>query len=120
MKYMLLIYENPDTREDSFGREGDELMGEVDALMRELSESGELVGAEALADPSNAKTVRVRGGVPAVTDGPFAEAKEHMGGYLIVDCETVDRATEIAARWPNARFCAMEVRPIMHDAGTEM
>ena len=120
MKYMLLIYDNPDTREAFFGRAGDELMGEVDALMRELAESGELVGAEALADPSNAKTVRVRQGVPAVTDGPFAEAKEHMGGYLIVDCESVERATEIAARWPNARFCAMEVRPIMADAGTEM
>ncbi|MDP9476726.1 MAG: YciI family protein [Actinomycetota bacterium] len=120
MKYMLLIYDNPDTREAFFGRTGDELMGEVDALMSELAKSGELVGAQALADPSNAKTVRVRDGVPAVTDGPFAEAKEHMGGYLIVDCESVERATEIAARWPNARFCAMEVRPIMDDAGTEM
>lgn len=79
-----------------------------------------LVGADALADPSNTKTVRVRGGVPAVTDGPFAEAKEHLGGYLVVDCETIERATEIAARWPNARFCAMEVRPIMDEAGTEM
>lgn len=120
MKYMLLIYDNPDTREAFFGQAGDELMGEVDALMEELAESGELVAAEALADPSNARTVRVRGGVPAVTDGPFAEAKEHMGGYLVVDCESVERATEIAARWPNARFCAMEVRPIMDDAGTEM
>jgi hypothetical protein len=54
------------------------------------------------------------------TDGPFAEAKEHMGGYLIVDCESIDRATEIATRWPNARFGAMEVRPVMDTAGTEM
>ncbi|MDP8932048.1 MAG: YciI family protein [Actinomycetota bacterium] len=120
MKYVLLIYDNPDTREAFFGEGASGLMGEVDALMRELAESGELVGAEALADPSNTKTVRVRGGVPAITDGPFAEAKEHLGGYLVVDCEGPERATEIAARWPNARFCAMEVRPIMDEAGTEM
>jgi hypothetical protein len=120
VKYMLLIYDNPDTREAFFGEEGEGLMGEVDALMRELTESGELVGAEALADPSNTRTVRVRGGVPAVTDGPFAEAKEQLGGYLVVDCDGPERAIEIAARWPNAGLCAMEVRPIMEEAGTEM
>jgi hypothetical protein len=95
-------------------------MAEVDAVMQELTESGELVGGEALADPSNTKTVRVRSGVPAVTDGPFAEAKEHLGGYLIVECERPERATEIAARWPNARFGRMEVRPIMDQSGAEM
>jgi hypothetical protein len=120
VKYMLLIYDNPETRELFFGEHGKALMSEMDALMKELTESGELVGGEALADPSNSRTVRVRNGVPAITDGPFAEAKEHMGGYLIVECETPERATEIAARWPSARFCAMEVRPIMDTAGTEM
>jgi len=120
MKYLLLIYDNPDTREAFFGEAGGELAREVDALMEELAGSGELVGAEALADPSNSKTVRVRASVPVVTDGPFAEAKEQMGGYLILDCEGPERAVEIAARWPNARFCAMEVRPIMEEAGTEM
>jgi hypothetical protein len=120
VKYMLLIYDNPDTRAAFFGDEGRELMSEVDAIIKELTESGELVGGEALADPSNTKTVRGRDGVPVVTDGPFAEAKEHMGGYLLVECESVERATEIAARWPNARFCAMEVRPIMDTSGTEM
>jgi hypothetical protein len=120
MKYMLLIYDNPDTRDVFFGDQGAELMAEVDAIIRELTESGELVGGEALADPSNSRTVRVREGVPAVTDGPFAEAKEQMGGYLIVECERPERAVEIAARWPNARFCAMEVRPIMDTSGSEM
>lgn len=120
MKYVLLIYDNPETREAFFGEETDKLMGEVDTLIKELTESGELVSADALADPSNTKTVRVRDGVPAVTDGPFAEAKEQLGGYLVVDCESPERATEIAARWPNARYCAMEVRPIMEAAGTEM
>jgi hypothetical protein len=120
VKYMLLIWDNPDTRERFFGEEGAAMMREMDEIIAELTESGELVGGEALADPSNTKTVKVRDGVPAITDGPFAEAKEHMGGYLIVECETPERATEIAARWPSARFCAMEVRPIMDTSGSEM
>ena len=100
MKYMLLIYDNPDTRETFLGEEGEALMAEVDAIMKELTESGELVGGEALADPSNTQDGPVRDGVPAITDGPFVEAKEHLAGYLIVDCESAERATEIAARWP--------------------
>ena len=120
MKYMLLIYDNPDTRAVFSGEEGKELGEQMDALMAEITESGELVGGEALADPSNTKTVRPRDGVPAITDGPLAEAKEHFGGYLIVDCESVERATEIAARWPNARFAAMEVRPLMEQGGDDV
>jgi len=110
---MLLIYNNPATLEALSEEERDELMGEVDALVTELTESGEWVGGEALADPSHTRTVRVRGGVPAVTDGPFAEAKEQLAGYCVVDCERPERAVEIAARWPDARFWAMEVRPIL-------
>ena len=87
MKYVLLIYDNTEARKAFFGEETRELMGEVDALIKELTEMGELVGTKALADPLNTKTVRVRGGVPVITDGPFAEAKEQLGGYLIVDCE---------------------------------
>lgn len=120
MKYMILIYDNADTRERFFGPEGDTLMTEMDALTAELIASGELVGGEALADPSMTRTVRIRDEQLAITDGPLAEAKEHFGGYLIVDCETLERAVEIASRWPNARFAAMEVRPIMDPAGTEM
>jgi len=116
MKYILLIYDNPDTR-SAFSEED---MAAIDALIEELTASGEMVGGEGLADPSQTKTVRVRDGVPAITDGPFAEAKEHLGGYLIVDCERSERATEIAALWPNARFATMEVRPLMDSSGTEM
>jgi hypothetical protein len=116
MKYMLLIYDNADTREVADAA----LSAEVDALLQELTDSGELVGGEALADPSNTRTVRVRDGVPAVTDGPLAEAKEHFGGYLMVDVETAERAGEIAARWPNARFAAMEVRPVMTGGAAEV
>lgn len=113
MKYMLLIYNNPAFYEALPEEERTVLFSEVDQIMAELRESGELVGGEALADVSNTKTVRVRNGVPAVTDGPFAEAKEQMVGYLSVDCDTEERAVEIATRWPDARYFAMEVRPVM-------
>jgi hypothetical protein len=120
MKYMLLIYNNAATLQALSEDERNAIFNEVDALMKELTESGELVGGEALADASNTKTVRVRDGVPAITDGPFVEAKEQLAGYLMVECETPERATEIAARWPDARHWAMEVRPLMVPSGTEM
>ena len=120
MKYMLLIYNNPGTYEAWSQQEREALFGQVDQIMAELRESGELVGGEALADVSNTKTVRVRDGVPAITDGPFAEAKEQFAGYLTVDCETQERAVEIAARWPDAQYFAMEVRPVMHTTVVEM
>jgi hypothetical protein len=119
MKYMLMIYDNPDTRELFFGPGGKALGAEMEALMAELTASGELVGGEALADPAQTRSIRPRDGAPVVTDGPLAEAKEHFGGYLIVDCESAERATEIALRWPNARIGAMEVRPIMNNGGPD-
>src|SRR5262249_33539465 len=77
------------------------------------------VSTEALADPPNTKTIRVQNGVPVVTDGPLAEAKEHFGGYLGVGCESIERATEVAVRWPHARYCPLEVRPIMDPEGAD-
>ena len=121
MKYVALVYNNPGAFEALSQSERDELMSEADAFLKEFSESGELLGGgEALADPSTGKTVRVRNGVPAVTDGPFAEAKEQLAGYYVLDCESLERAAEIVAHDPAARFWAVEVRPIMDTAGTEM
>ncbi len=120
MRFMLMIYDNADTRELLTGPEGKDLMAEVEAVMAQLTASGELVGGEALADPSNTRTVRVQEGVPVVTDGPLAEAKEHFGGYLMVECESIDRAVEIAAAWPSARLRPLEVRPVMDPGGMEM
>jgi hypothetical protein len=120
MKYMILIYDNAQTRERFFSEEGAELMAEVEAIMKEITDSGELIGGEALADPSNTKTIRLAGGVPAITDGPYAEAKEHLGGYIMVECETPERAAEIALRWPSSRFSPLEVRPLMSPDGAEM
>ena len=64
--------------------------------------------------------MRLRDGVPAVTDGPYLEAKEYLGSFDIIDCESLERAIEIAAPVPFARFNAVEVRPLMHEAGSEM
>ena len=120
MKYLLLIYNNPATYEAMPEDERNALFADVDRIMDELKNSGEFVGGQGLADPSQSKTVRVRDGVPAVPDGPYVEAKEQMGGYLIVDCDTVERAVEIAASWPDAKYFAMEVRPIMGTAGADV
>ena len=120
MKYMLMIYNNPASMQEMTEEERTGVFTQVDEIMKELTESGELVGGEALADPSTAKTVRVRRGVQTATDGPFAEAKEQLAGYLTVDCETKTRAIEIAGRWPDAQYCAMEVRAVLDTTGMEM
>jgi hypothetical protein len=119
MKYMLLIYENPDTREIFSGEQGIELMARLNVIMEEVTKSGELVGTQALADPSKAKSVRSEDGSPAITDGPFAEAKEHLGGYLVLDCE-LERALDVASRWPTTGSGGIEVRPLMSPSGDEM
>jgi hypothetical protein len=119
MKYMLMIYSNPETVQ-ALGEDLNAVMAEVGELMAELTESGEWLGGEALADPVNAKTVRVRDGVPAVTDGPFVEAKEHLAGYCLLECDSLDRALEIAARWPDARFKGVELRPLMSGSAGEV
>lgn len=113
MKFMLLIYNSPATLEGFSEEERNRLMAEVDDLMAELARSGELVGGDALAQAPQSKTVRIVEGVPVTTDGPFAELKEHLAGYLMVEVESVERAVEIAAKWPDARFGAMEVRQVI-------
>jgi hypothetical protein len=121
MKYVALVYNNPGAFEALSETERSELMNEGGAYIKDLTESGELVGGgAALADPSMSKTVRVRDGLPAITDGPFAEAKEQLAGYYVLDTESIERAAEIVTRDPAARFWAVEVRPIMDEAGVEM
>ncbi|MBQ0990562.1 YciI family protein [Micromonospora sp. H61] len=121
MKYMLLIWNRPGFTEELSEQERTTLFGEVDEIMKELTETGELIGGQALASPSQTSTVRLVNGSPEVLDGPFMESKEQFAGYLAVDCDSPQRAAEIAARWPDVRYGgAMEVRPIMDEAGTEM
>ncbi len=120
MKYMLLIYSSPATWDAMSNDEREQLGRDHAALYRELVESGEWVDGNGLADQVQSKAVRVRDGVAVTTDGPYAEAKEHLAGYDVVDCASVERALEIAARVPDARVCGVEVRPIMDPGGMEM
>jgi hypothetical protein len=120
VKYLLMIHLNPTVFETLSEEDRQAVFGAHDEFMKLTKESGELVSSIALADPSNSTTVRVRDGATTVTDGPYIEAKEFLAGYYIVDCETVERAQELGALIPDARFSAIEVRPVMHEAGLEM
>ena len=123
MKYLLLIYHNPGTRQiweslsESQRTEG---LAAYAALNEELAASGELIVAEALADPPLAKHVDVRADQTIVSDGPLAETKEQLAGFYLLECESMDRAIEIAARIPEAPVARMEVRPIMTYSELEM
>jgi hypothetical protein len=120
MKFMLLIYDNPDTREFVQSAQGAHLREEALSIIAELTESGELLSTEGLADPANTFSLRIVNGAPVVTDAPLAESKEFFGGYLRLDVESVERALEIAKRWPSLPYGALELRPIMYAAGTEL
>ncbi len=84
-----------------------------------IKKSGELITTQALVDPSQAAVVSVRNGQPAVTDGPFLESKEYLGGFYLVDCENKERAIELAALIPDAAIqgLGVEVRQVMFSAG---
>jgi hypothetical protein len=116
VKYVILIHHNPTTRRlweglsEAERREGLQV---YTALNEDLITSGEMIVTEALAEPSLARRVQVREGRTMTTDGPFAEVKEHLAGFFLVDCESIERAVEIAARVPEAAFGVVEVRPVM-------
>lgn len=114
MKYMLMIHNNPDNPWTG-SEEDKEGLRALLALRDQLAQSGELVASDALAEPAETKTVRVRNGAVTATDGPFIEAKEYLAGYFVVECESLERAVEIAALTPVARTYAIEVRPVLDD-----
>jgi hypothetical protein len=121
MKFMLIMHVNPMIWEALTEEERNEVMTGHGAFMETIRASGELLGSTALADPSASAVVRVRDGVPAVTDGPYLEAKEYLGGYYLVECENRERAHELAAMIPDARVegLGIEVRPVVFSAGPE-
>jgi hypothetical protein len=90
------------------------------ALIEDLAASGELIVSERLADPSQAKCVSVREGQTMASDGPFAETKEYLAGFFLIDCESMERAVERAARIPEAAFGLVEVRPVVDRGGLEL
>jgi hypothetical protein len=116
MKYVILIWSNPASREawDGFSAaEKAEGLGDYAALNEDLAASGEMIVSEALADPSLTKHVTVREDRTMTTDGPFAEVKELLAGFFLLECESMDRAVEIAGRIPEAAFGLVEVRPVL-------
>src|SRR3954464_15971862 len=110
---MLLIYGNEEAFSSVGAEAFAEILRETDALNQELFESGELVGAYGVADQVNAKMIPISGGPPVVASAPFAEAKEYLGSFTILDCDSLERALEIAARNPAARHWGVEVRPLI-------
>ena len=123
MRYLILIYSNPASREIWEGFSDDqraEGYRYYAALTEELAAAGELIVSEALADPSLTTRVTVRDGRTLTTDGPFAETKELLGGFFLLECESHERAVEIAARVPEAELGLVEVRPVLELGGTEL
>jgi hypothetical protein len=123
VKYLVLIYSNPQSRQIWEGFSDDqraEGFGYYAALTEELAASGELIVSEALADASLTARVSVRDGQAITSDGPFAEAKELLAGFFLLECESMDRAVEVAARVPEAEFGLVEVRPVLDLGGLEM
>ncbi|MCU1399560.1 MAG: hypothetical protein JWN62_2669 [Acidimicrobiales bacterium] len=114
MKYLLLLADDPDLAAAARASDdGQAVMQEYFAFTTRIAESGELVAGDALHDVPTASTLRIRGGSTTVTDGPFAETKEQIGGFYVVEVPSLDRALELAAQIPAAKTGSVEVRPIM-------
>jgi hypothetical protein len=118
MKYMVLIY-----FDEAWGRlplaERQEIYRGQRQLSEELTGSGKYLGGHPLHPPSSATSVRVREGKTLLTDGPFAETREHLGGFMLIDVKDLDEALEIAARGPVARVGVVEVRPVREGPPTK-
>jgi hypothetical protein len=122
VKYLILIYGNPRSRAiwDGFSDEQRAEGFQVYASLNEdLASSGELIACEALADPSLGRRVPARVQLDPL-DGPFAEVKEQLAGFYLVQCDDMERALEIAGRMPESEFGLVEVRPVMDLTGLEM
>jgi hypothetical protein len=113
MQYLLLIYGNENHFNKMSPAEQNTILEEYMEFSRSIARSGHLRGANELDRISKAKTVRVREGKRAVTDGPFAETKEQLGGYYLVEAKDHDEALALAARIPSVRWGSIEVRPII-------
>jgi hypothetical protein len=118
MQYMLLIYNDPNAWDSMPEGDRNEVYAKYFAFTEELKASGKLVAGDALQPTSTATSVRVRDGETLTTDGPFAETKEVLGGYYLIDVDTIDEALEWAAKLPGSSYGTVEVRPIVTDYET--
>ena len=112
MKYLCLIYDEEQKLAALSKAEFDALMGEYFAFTRAIRESGQYLGGNDLQPVRNAVTVRVRNGQMTTTDGPFAETKEQLGGYYLIEAKDLNDAIQVASRIPSAKMGSIEVRPI--------
>lgn len=117
MKYMLILASNPADEPAPDSEDIGPYMAEWAAYSQALAEAGAMVGGEALQGADTASTVRVRDGKRIVTDGPFIESKEVIGGYYLIDVANLDQALDWAAKIPNSHFGTIEVRPVMEFGG---
>jgi hypothetical protein len=120
MKFLLIMNVNPAVLDALTEEERNEIGEAHGAFIEEIKKSGEMITTQALADPSQTAVVRVRDGQTVVTDGPFLEAKEYLGGFYLVDCESKERAIELAAMIPDTKIegLGVEVRQVMFSDGT--
>lgn len=113
MKFMLLLYTAPEAEPAPGTPEFDTMMGEYYALDERMKDTAKFLAGEGLNPADTATTVRKRGGKVATTDGPFAETREHLGGFYLIDAPDLDAALRYAAEVPAARYGSVEVRPVM-------
>ena len=113
MKYLCLIYENEQEWASLSEDQGNAIMQEYYAFTDTYRKSGHVVAGDALQPTETATTVRVRNGKLSTTDGPFAETREQLGGYYLVEAKDLNEAIQIAAKIPAARNGSIEVRPVM-------
>jgi hypothetical protein len=113
MKYLCLIYENEQAWAATPQSEADVMMSEYFNFTDSFTKSGHVLGGEALQPTNTATTVRVRNGKISTTDGPFAETREQLGGYYLLEAKDLNEAIQIASKIPGARTGSIEVRPIM-------
>ena len=112
VKYLCLIYDDESKWGTMPQAEAEAMMGEYFAFTEGIKKSGHYLGGEALKPTQTASTVRVRSGKISTTDGPFAETKEQLGGYYLIDAKDLNDAIQVAAKIPSARIGSVEVRPI--------
>ena len=116
MQYLLLIYGEEARWNEIEQKERDAVLEEYMSFTKSIAQSGNYRGGNELHRTARAKTVRLRNGKKVVTDGPFAETKEALGGYYLIEAGDIDEAVEIAARIPSVRWGSVEIRPIIpHD-----
>lgn len=112
MKYLCLIYDDEKTFAKMSQSDVQAMMGEYHAFTEDIKKSGHYIAGEALKPVNTATTLRVRNGKMSTTDGPFAETKEQLGGFYMIDAKDLNEALQIAARIPSAKTGSIEVRPV--------